>query len=94
VSLVSPGFIRDAGMFADTGVRLPPGIGTRRPADVAAAVIRAVEEDRGEILVAPAALRAGARLGALAPVLAARLQGSARNAALADDIAATQTAKR
>src|ERR1700722_1754288 len=25
VSLVSPGFIRDAGMFADTGVKLPPG---------------------------------------------------------------------
>ena len=32
VSLVSPGFIRDAGMFADSGVKLPPGAGTKTPA--------------------------------------------------------------
>ena len=38
VSTVFPGFIRDAGMFADTGVRLRPGVGTRSPEDVAAAV--------------------------------------------------------
>ena len=29
VSVVLPGFIRDAGMFADSGVKLPPGVGTR-----------------------------------------------------------------
>ena len=29
VSAVFPGFIRDAGMFADSGVKLPPGVGTR-----------------------------------------------------------------
>ena len=29
VSLVSPGFIRDAGMFADAGAKPPPGIGHR-----------------------------------------------------------------
>ena len=29
VSVVSPGFVRDAGMFADSGAKTPPGIGTR-----------------------------------------------------------------
>ncbi len=29
VSAVFPGFIRDAGMFADSGAKLPPGVGTR-----------------------------------------------------------------
>src|ERR1700689_1994794 len=43
VSLVSPGFIRGAGMFAETGLKLPPGTGTRTPGDVGAAVIRAIE---------------------------------------------------
>src|SRR5262249_29155565 len=41
VSVVAPGFIRDAGMFERTGVSLPPGVGTRSPEDVAAGVIRA-----------------------------------------------------
>src|ERR1700736_650820 len=34
VSAVFPGFIRDAGMFADSGAPLPPGIGTRAPEHV------------------------------------------------------------
>ena len=37
---VFPGFIREAGMFADSGVKLPRGVGTRTPDDVAKAVIR------------------------------------------------------
>ena len=32
---VFPGFIRDAGMFADSGVKLPRGVGTRTPDEVA-----------------------------------------------------------
>src|SRR6202034_2759088 len=59
VSLVSPGVIRDVGMFADSGVQLPPYAGTKTSADVAAAVIRAIEADRAELDVAPAAPRAG-----------------------------------
>ena len=31
VTTIFPGFIRDAGMFASTGVVLPPGAGTRSP---------------------------------------------------------------
>jgi uncharacterized protein len=71
VSTIFLGFIRDAGMFADTGVRLRPGVGTRSPEDVAAAVLRAIETDRAEIDVAPAPLRIGAALAGLAPAAAA-----------------------
>jgi uncharacterized protein len=67
VSVVAPGFIRDAGMFSKTGVKLPPGVGTRTPQDVAAAVIRAIENDRAEIEVAPVGVRVGTALSSLAP---------------------------
>lgn len=81
VSLVSPGFIREAGMYADTDVRLPPGTGTRTPADVADAVIRAIATGRAEIDVAPLPLRLGATFASVAPGIAAsasRLLGSGR----------------
>ncbi len=81
VSLVAPGFIRDAGMFADSGVKLPPVAGTKTSADVATAVIHVIERDRAEVEVAPAALRAGTAFASVAPQLAAsasRLFGSDR----------------
>jgi len=71
VSIVSPGFISDAGMFATAGVTLPAGIGTRSPQDVAAAVVKAIEQDRAEVDVAPLSLRAGAAFASVAPELAA-----------------------
>ena len=67
VTTVNPGFIRDAGMFHESGAKLPPGVGTKTPADVARAVVRAIERAPAEIDVAPAALRAGASIGGLAP---------------------------
>ncbi|HEY1451763.1 MAG TPA: SDR family NAD(P)-dependent oxidoreductase [Solirubrobacteraceae bacterium] len=70
VSAVFPGFIRDAGMFAEAGVKLPPGVGTRTPEDVAKAVIRAIEHNRGETDVAPLPLRASTLFANLAPELA------------------------
>jgi short-subunit dehydrogenase len=70
VSTVFPGFIRDAGMFADAGVTLPPGIGTRTPQDVAKAVVRAIERNRGELDVAPLPLRISTVFASLAPELA------------------------
>ena len=77
VSTVFPGFIRDAGMFADAqesaNVKLPPGVGTRTPDDVAAAVVKAIERDRGEIDVAPPQFRATAMFASLAPELGARV---------------------
>jgi short-subunit dehydrogenase len=73
VSAVFPGFIRDAGMFADANVELPPGIGTRTPEDVAQAVVRAIERNRGEIDVAPLSLRASTIFAGLAPELAGKV---------------------
>ncbi|HMD51126.1 MAG TPA: SDR family NAD(P)-dependent oxidoreductase [Solirubrobacteraceae bacterium] len=71
VSAVFPGFIRQAGMFADADVELPPGVGTRSPQDVAEAVVAAIESNRGEVDVAPLAMRAGVVFASLAPELAA-----------------------
>jgi hypothetical protein len=58
-------------MYADTAITLPRSIGTRRPADVAEAVARAIERDRGEVTVAPLAIGLGARVASIAPELAA-----------------------
>ena len=94
VSVVMPGFISDAGMFADAGVRLPPGVGTKSPAQVAAGVIRAIESNRAEVDVAPLSLRVGATIASVAPELAAmatRLGGAEKVAA---DVAAGQQNKR
>ena len=81
VSVIMPGFIRDAGMFADSGVKLPPGVGTSSPEEVARAVITAIERNRAEVSVAPFAVRAGASIAAVAPSVSAwaqRLMGGAR----------------
>lgn len=94
VSTVLPGFIRDAGMFAEAGIGLPPGVGTRTPAQVAEAVIRAVERNRAEVEVAPVPLRVGATFAGAAPELAAtaaRLMGGAK---IATDVAEGQRNKR
>jgi short-subunit dehydrogenase len=70
VSAVFPGFIRDAGMFAEAEVKLPPGVGTRTPEDVAEATVKAIERNRGEVDVAPLPLRASTIFASLAPELA------------------------
>ena len=87
VSVVLPGFVRDAGMFADSGMRLPPGIGTSSPDEVAAAVIRAITSNRAELGVAPLHLRAGSSIASVAPGLAenfSRLFGADRIATRLD----------
>jgi len=73
VGVVSPGAIADAGMFADSGVKLPLGAGTKTPADVGAAVVRAIERDVAEIDVATIGERAWGLLGQLAPATMARI---------------------
>ena len=73
-SVINPGFVRDAGMFADAGAKLPPGVGTVSPEQVAAAVIKAVRSNRAEIDVAPVGLRLGATFGSLAPGISSAVQ--------------------
>jgi short-subunit dehydrogenase len=77
VSLVSPGFVRDAGMFADSGAKPPPGMGTARPEQVGAAVVRAIERDKVELAVASLPLRAMSHLGLFSPGIAVRAQSGA-----------------
>jgi short-subunit dehydrogenase len=83
VSLVSPGFVRDAGMFAKAGGKPPPGLGTTTPDRVSAAVVRAIETNKTEIAVAPIQQRLGAHLALASPAIGLRLQsgGLGRRAA-------------
>jgi short-subunit dehydrogenase len=93
VSVITPGAIRAAGMFADSQAKPPPGLGTGTPEQVAAAVVEAIEKNRGEISVAPLRQRALAKVAMLAPEISGRV--SHRKAAkVADEIARGQTDKR
>jgi short-subunit dehydrogenase len=94
VSVVFPGFVRDAGFFADSGVKLPPWVGTRTPDQVAAAIVTGVERGRAEVDVAPLGLRLGTRVAALAPVSIARLQRRLGSERIADALADAQRDKR
>ena len=94
VSTIFPGFIRDAGMFADSGATLPPGVGTRSPVDVARAVVSAIERNRGEVDVAPAHVRVATVFGGLAPEMSAALTRRIGGEKVVSDIAAGQADKR
>jgi short-subunit dehydrogenase len=94
VSVVMPGFIRDAGLFADSGVQLPIGVGTRTPEQVADAVISAIERNRAEVGVAPPALRLGAVLAGVAPELSAAVSRRLGSHQIAKAVAETQVDKR
>ena len=94
VSAVFPGFVREAGMFAESGARLPAGVGTSSPAKVAEAVVRAIERNRGEIDVAPVPLRLGAGIAGLAPELAATVTRASGGERVADQFGAGQRSKR
>jgi hypothetical protein len=61
-------------MFAKSGAGLPRGVGTRSPEQVAAAVVRAVERDQGEVDVAPIGLRLGALVGGVSPTVSEAVQ--------------------
>jgi short-subunit dehydrogenase len=94
VSTVFPGFIRDAGMFADSGVQLPKGVGSSTPEQVADAVLKAIEQDKGEIDVAPVGMRLGAAFSQLAPGLSAKASARMGSEKIAEKLAAGQADKR
>ena len=93
-SSVLPGFISDAGMFADSQAKLPPGVGTRTPDDVASAVITAIERNRAEIAVAPVGLRLGAGFASVLPGVAAAVSRLTGGDKVAHSLAAGQVDKR
>jgi short-subunit dehydrogenase len=94
VTVVYPGFIREAGMFAESQATLRKGVGTRTPEQVAEAVVRGIERERPEIDVAPLSLRAGVIASTLAPVTMAKLQRRLGSERLAEEMAAGQRDKR
>jgi hypothetical protein len=94
VSVVFPGFIRDAGMFHESGAKLPKFVGTSTPEDVAEGVMRSIERNRAEVDVAPLPLRAGAMAAGLAPELAASAQRRLGGDGVAAALTAGQASKR
>jgi uncharacterized protein len=94
VSTIFPGFIRDAGMFHNTGVKLPAGAGTRTPEDVANAVLRAIRDNPAEINVAAFEQVAGAYLAGFAPELVAAFARMSDGERIAKEMAEAQKHKR
>jgi short-subunit dehydrogenase len=94
VSTVFPGFIKDAGMFHESGAKLPGWVALKTPEDVAAAVRKAIECNRSEIDVAPLPLRLGTALAGLAPELSGRAQRRLGALDIADAMTEGQRDKR
>lgn len=87
VSIVSPGFIREAGMFAESGANPPPGLGTSTPEEVAKGTVRAIEADKVEVAVAPARQRFLAHFGLASPGIAVRTASGGAGQKAAAEIA-------
>ena len=94
VSVIFPGFVRDAGMFHDSEVELPAYVGTSTPQDVATAVSTAIADDRGEIDVAPLAVRAATKASEIAPALMGAVVRRLGSSEFTADIAEGQADKR
>lgn len=90
VTTVFPGFVRDAGMFHNSGAELPGIVGTSTPEQVADGVVRGITRNKGEVIVAPVAMRVGARFGMLAPETGARLARLSGGDRVSRDIARGQ----
>lgn len=94
VTTVFPGFIRDAGMFAESGTELPSFVGTRTPEDVAGAVVKGIGRGRLEVDVAPLSMRLGSKFAGVAPGVSARLQRRLGSRDISERMAKGQATKR
>ena len=84
----------EAGLFAETGVKLPPWVRTRTPEQVAAAVVSGIERERAEVDVAPLGLRLGTRIAGVAPSPSRAFSAGLARRAIADALADAQRDKR
>ena len=91
---VFPGFIQDAGMWADAELKTPPGSGIRRPVDVADAVLKAIDKNPHEIDVSGPLPRIGAWLTGAAPAAVAAVQRLGGGSKVSADLAEAQRDKR
>ncbi len=94
VSVIFPGFIRDAGMFHDSGTKLPSWVGTNTPAEVADAVCHAIRENRHETDVAPLMVRSTVWVAGAVPPLASRVMDRMGAGAVSGQLARGQRDKR
>lgn len=94
VSTVFPGFVSDAGMFHDSGAKLPRYVGTKTPDQVADGVFKALDSGKLEVDVAPLGIRAGTALASLAPAATAAIQRRLGAHGISAEIARGQADKR
>ena len=89
VSLISPTFVSETGMWADTGLRATHPEVT--PPQVADACVEAIHTNRAEILVAPRTQRLAVRVAGLFPEL---MQPVLRSSVVPPEAVAAQQRKR
>ncbi len=94
VSIVSPGTIREAGLFADSGADPIPGFGTGSPEQVANAVVKAIEQNKVEISVAPIQQRLLAHFALASPGISVKVASGDSGQKAAAAVAKGQTNKR
>ncbi len=94
ISIVSPGLVRDAGMFADSGAKTPLALGATTPEKVAKSALKAIRNNRSEIVVAPFRQRRASGFAMRHPELAGRITRNERAQRVADSVAEGQTDKR
>ncbi|HEX5712523.1 MAG TPA: SDR family NAD(P)-dependent oxidoreductase [Solirubrobacterales bacterium] len=94
VSIVSPGTIREAGMYADSGAPPITGLGTGSPQQVAAAVLKAIEQNKVEVTVAPVQQRLLAHFALASPGIAVKIASGGAGQKAAAEVAAGQKDKR
>lgn len=94
VTTVFPGFISDAGMWADAGIEMRKGVGLKSPDQVADAVVKGIESNRSEIDVAPLTLRAGAWAAGVSQSAVQRIQRLAGADGITKALAEAQRDKR
>jgi uncharacterized protein len=93
VTTVFPGFISDAGMWADMDLKVKAAL-TKPPEAVSRAVIRGIERDKAEIDVAPIPYRLGGLLAGAAPGVVSAITRRMGGEQVAEQAAEAQRSKR
>ncbi|MEE9166724.1 MAG: SDR family NAD(P)-dependent oxidoreductase [Candidatus Neomarinimicrobiota bacterium] len=65
ISVICPGYVRGVGMFANSHLEAPRLLGTSSPQSVADAVLKAIKEEKSEIIVNPGPIKPLLALGQL-----------------------------
>ena len=69
ISVVCPGFVRDSGMFHDSGQTAPKLLGSSSPQNVADAVLKSIQNNCAEVIVNPGPMKPLLALNQISPKL-------------------------